>query len=201
MPHTFDPREVKKLEYPERFQEEPFAELSALLPLNSMNVILDLGCGSGFYTFPLAHFSAPDAKVYALDTSDKMIEFLQKNIQHGTLVKPISSIDVSKIIPEVIKPNRFSNPKQSVDLLFCAKVFHELDNLPQFLKETKRVLKKGGSLFIMDWQKKPMEKGPPLEHRIDLDDGIKTLEQNNFKIIKSGELFKFYYYLIAQPMV
>ena len=40
-----------KHSYPARFEEEPFELLRPLLDLATKKTIVDLGCGSGFYTF------------------------------------------------------------------------------------------------------------------------------------------------------
>ncbi len=96
MPHKFDSKSIKKLEYPERFAEEPFEEILKLLPLDKFTSILDLGCGSGFYTFPLAHYSARNAKVYAFDVESKMLDFLKANMKGGEILKPIHPSDVKK---------------------------------------------------------------------------------------------------------
>lgn len=34
------------------------------------------------------------------------------------------------------------------------------------MRETARLLKLGGCLLVVDWQKKPTEQGPPVEHRL-----------------------------------
>ena len=41
-------------------------------------VVADLGCGSGYYTLPLAECVGPEGKVYAVDLDKKCIRALEK---------------------------------------------------------------------------------------------------------------------------
>jgi ubiquinone/menaquinone biosynthesis C-methylase UbiE len=198
MPHKFDSKSIKKLEYSERFAEEPFEEILKLLPLDKFTSILDLGCGSGFYTFSLAHYSAGNAKVYAFDVELKMLDFLKANMKGGEILKPTHPSDVKKIIPVLIKENEFPVPDHCIDLFFCAKVLHEIEGFPKFITELARIMKKQGIIFVLDWKKQPMERGPPLEHRIDIQEAIALLQKSPFLIETSGEVFKDFYYIIGK---
>jgi len=46
-------------------------------------VVADLGCGSGYYTFALAEQVGPEGKVYAVDLDNKCIRALQKKAEKG----------------------------------------------------------------------------------------------------------------------
>ncbi len=198
MPHKFDASHIKKLEYPERFDEEPFSEILKLLPINKFASILELGCGSGFYTFPLAHYSAQAARVYAVDIEAKMLELLRANMRGGKIIKPLQQADVRKIIPLLISENEFEVLDESIDLFFCAKVLHEIEGFSEFFEELSRVMRKNGIIFVLDWKKERMERGPPIEERIDMKDAIEMFQKNGYQIEKYGEIFTYYYYLIAK---
>ncbi|OLS16117.1 MAG: type 11 methyltransferase [Promethearchaeota archaeon CR_4] len=198
MSHKFNSKNIKKLEYLERFIEEPFDNILKLLPINKLSSIVELGCGSGFYTFPLAHYSAGNAKVYALDVEAKMLDFLRANMRGGEIVKPLHPADVKKIIPILIKENEFQVPDGNIDLFFCAKVFHEIEGFPKFFGELSRIMMKDGLVFVLDWKKEPTERGPPIEHRIDVQVAIEKFKRYKFQIENYGEIFTYYYYIIAR---
>ncbi len=200
MPHKFDPNNIKKLEYPERFTEEPFTEINRILPINNFSSILELGCGSGFYTLALAHYSAKKAKVYALDIESKMLDYLRANMKGGEILKPLHPPDVKKILPSLIKVNEFPVSDKSIDLFFCAKVFHEIDGYPKFFSELSRIMGINGVIFILDWKKEAMERGPPIEHRVDIRIAIELFKKNKFQIESYGEIFTYYYYIIAKSV-
>ncbi len=46
-------------------------------------VVADLGCGSGYYTLPLAELVGPEGKVYAVDLGKTSIRTLEKRAGKG----------------------------------------------------------------------------------------------------------------------
>ncbi len=44
-------------------------------------VVADLGCGPGFYTFPLADEVGPNGQVYAVDSDVKEIQKVQRKVE------------------------------------------------------------------------------------------------------------------------
>ncbi|MGE5123593.1 MAG: class I SAM-dependent methyltransferase [Acidobacteriaceae bacterium] len=46
-------------------------------------VVADLGCGPGFYTFPLADEVGPSGKVYAVDSDEKAIQVIENKASRG----------------------------------------------------------------------------------------------------------------------
>ena len=65
------------------------------------------------------------------------------------------------------------------DLVFMINLHHELDNPSQTVKESYRLLKPGGEIFIVDWKKIDMEEGPPEKIRC-------APEQVKEELMKSG---------------
>ena len=46
-------------------------------------VVIDLGCGPGYYTFALADSVGPEGKVYAVDFNKKSIRAIEKKAEKG----------------------------------------------------------------------------------------------------------------------
>jgi ubiquinone/menaquinone biosynthesis C-methylase UbiE len=46
-------------------------------------VVADLGCDTGYYTFALAECVGPEGKVYVVDLEEKKIRALEKKIEEG----------------------------------------------------------------------------------------------------------------------
>ncbi len=153
--HKFDPRKRAVLDDPKRFYfENPDAILSGT-GVKPGQVVADIGCGTGFFTIPLAKCVGETGKVFALDTSPTMIKELRKRTKHLKQVKPIHSHE-----------NRFPLAAESVDFVLLVNMVHELDNWKLFFKEVRRVLKRGGRVCVVDFKKKKMDMGPPLKVRL-----------------------------------
>ncbi|PYB68359.1 class I SAM-dependent methyltransferase [Thermoplasma sp. Kam2015] len=155
------------------------------LPIGPGSDIVDLGCGPGFFTIPLA--KETDGKVYAIDASDEMIDILKGRIDGHSNVIPIKS-----------RAEKLPLPDHSADLVFIANAFHDFDDKDAVLDEIYRVLRDDGYLVDIDWKKEPSTHGPPMDIRIDRKEALLLISSHNFEIIKEIETGNNHYGLLFQ---
>jgi precorrin-6B methylase 2 len=67
--HKFDVSQKVKLDNPARRAILPPDETLGKLGLNAGEVMADIGCGIGYFTFPAAKMIGPGGRVYALDVA------------------------------------------------------------------------------------------------------------------------------------
>ncbi|MCM8798441.1 MAG: class I SAM-dependent methyltransferase [Candidatus Omnitrophica bacterium] len=158
------------------------------LGVTSGMYVADVGCGTGFFTFPLSRIVGEEGKVFAIDISPHMLKDVRRLIQKEKLknVRVILS-----------KENKIPLESKKVDFCLLASVVHELENPKLFFKELKRILKNNGKLGIIEWKKIPSPLGPPLKERISLLEMEKIIKQNKLKIEKIIGLGKYNYGLVA----
>lgn len=102
-------------------------------------VVLDLGCGPGYYSIPLAQ--KIDGTLIAMDIREKMLQITRKraekkNIKNIKYIKGDScSIDLSD---------------NSVDFICINLVLGEIVKLDESVKELARILKPTGKISIME---------------------------------------------------
>jgi ubiquinone/menaquinone biosynthesis C-methylase UbiE len=184
--HKFDPRKRAYLDDPKRFFfENPDAILSEA-GVKPGQVAADIGCGTGFFTVPLAKYVGENGKVYALDTSPVMIKELRKRTRSLKQVKAIHS-----------QENKFSLENESVDFVLLVNMVHELEDWRLFFEQVKRVLKAGGTVCVVDFKKKKMEMGPPLRVRFTKNHLKGMLRGSGFSRIKPLSPLPFHNALIA----
>jgi len=105
------------------------------------HVVADLGCGSGYYTFPLAELVGPEGKVYAVDLGNKAIKALEKKIEKGGY-KNIEAHVSSATDVSFIKDS-------SVDFVLANGLLCSMDDQrQQAVSEIKRILKPSGQAYI-----------------------------------------------------
>lgn len=145
--HTFDEKRMARMDNPERRQLLPQATILPLLNIQKNDIVLDVGAGAGYFTFPLA--AQTTHTVYALDIEKAMLDYIQKQIdQHGT--QNITLLQ-NKIGNMPLKNN-------SVQRILASMVLHEVRPLAHALKEIYRVLAPGGRFVVIDWIPEPQEK-------------------------------------------
>ncbi|HOV32762.1 MAG TPA: class I SAM-dependent methyltransferase [Candidatus Hydrogenedens sp.] len=113
------------------------AEFSALLPLFGELVMVDLGCGPGDITYRI-YQRFEDCKIIGVDGSQSMLQFAQKRFGIRRLQWILGD---AKTLPF---------PSQSIDVIFSNSLLHHLADPKPFWMEIKRILKRGGYIFIRD---------------------------------------------------
>lgn len=104
------------------------------IPKKKIKTILDLGCGTGRFTFPLHEFF--NAVVYGIDPSNRMLS------------KSKTKNKTKKIHFKKGQGERIPQKNHSIDLVFMAMVFHHLKNKQKTITEIKRILKSEGYIAI-----------------------------------------------------
>lgn len=172
------PNSIERMLRPERAETlDPFRILSHC-PVNHSDAVADIGCGPGYFTLPLAKYLI-NGKVFALDTSDEMIEACQGRMDAARMGNV-----------EVLKCSEYEFPvaPATLDGLFIAFVVHHPEDRVRFLTGAKEMLKPGGWCFILEWHKKETESGPPLKARITPDEMREFAAEAGFKAQSSGDI-------------
>ncbi|NJD76290.1 MAG: class I SAM-dependent methyltransferase [Candidatus Methanoperedens sp.] len=188
MAHKFDVKKAELLDSPDRLHILNPDENLDKLGLNTETVFADLGCGTGYFSLPAA---LRVKKVYALDVQEEMLEILRNKIKK----EKIKNIDII-----LSGESTIPLPDNSVDIVFTANVFHELEDRISILVEIKRILSAGGRLVIIDWKKIEMDFGPPFEERLTEAEVISACENNSFDLLKKAVTGPYNYLLIFEVM-
>ena len=161
------------------------------LELEEGAVVADLGCGSGYFTIPIALHIGKTGTVYAVDSSSEMLTRLAENIK-------AAGVDQERV--KVLEADlvRTRIPDHSVDVAFFANVLHDLSYKEGFISEVKRILKPNGIAADLDWNKSWKKSGPPIEIRIDKDAARKFLESNGLEIVHAVNVGSHHYMLVCQ---
>jgi ubiquinone/menaquinone biosynthesis C-methylase UbiE len=188
MAHKFDPANINRLDNEWRRQNLPPLPTLEKLGLSSTDIVSDIGCGIGYFTIPAAGMLDSENKVYALDTSDQMLEEVKKRM---------SAAGVSNIVTIKTSEYDLKLPDESVTFALMVNVLHEIEDKAQFITEVRRILKAEGKIAIIEWEKENMEMGPPKDHRIGKDETVALLR--SFGLIADGaiQLASEFYGLVA----
>jgi ubiquinone/menaquinone biosynthesis C-methylase UbiE len=189
MAHKFDVRSAGILDSPDRKRFLNPDNIFDEIGLGRETVLADLGCGTGYFAIP-ASFRIK--KVFALDIRQEMLEILRDKIKKEK---------ISNIEPVLSHESSIPLPDNSIDVLFMANVFHEIEDRESILKEGKRILKSNGRLTIIDWKKVEMDFGPPVEERLDEDDVISICKNNDFDLSEQKHAGPYNYLLIFHKAV
>lgn len=178
---------MQALEDPKRDEYQKPHEVLSALNIKPGEVIADIGAGTGYFTFRLAHFVGEKGKVYAVDVSSDMIRHINRRIRETNAANVVS------ILAELDDPLL---PDRSVNRFFICDVWHHVENQSKYLSLMKKMLKPGGEVVMIDFNKKEMPFGPPPQMKIAREDLIKQMEGNGFKLAKEHTFLPYQYFLV-----
>ena len=87
-------------------------------------------------------------------------------------------------------------PDRSVNRFFICDVWHHVENQTKYLAMMKKMLKPGGEIVMIDFDKKDLPLGPPLQMKIAREDLIKQMNGNGFKLTKEHTFLPYQYFLV-----
>lgn len=103
--------------------------------------VMDIGCGPGFFTIPLAELTGENGRVIAADLQEGMLQKLHEKIK-GTEFE--GRIKLHKSEQNKIGVN------EKVDFILAFYMVHEVPDQDNFFKELKSLLSENGSIFIVE---------------------------------------------------
>ncbi len=177
--------ERKKWQNPERIVE--------LAGIKEGMHVADIGSGPGFFTVPIARKVGMKGVVYAVEKERDMIVYLKKRIKQEGLEKTVRIVN--------LPAERTSLASSSIDLVFMANVFHDINDHKALLKELNRILKDNGTVVNIDWKKRFTSQGPPLQLRISMKEEVSIFERSGFRLVKRIKVGPYHYgfVLAKQP--
>ena len=146
-------------------ETNPYLDVVAILQqlgITKGDVVADLGCGTGYFTFPAAKFVGSAGRVYSADVQKQVVE----NITARSKMEGLTNV-----IPVWTDLEIFGAAKkiqnESLDFAFLVNVFFQTKKDSEVMKEAIRMVKPNGRILVIDWQKRVTPFGPLLENRLD----------------------------------
>ena len=144
MPQRFDTRKRHVLLSEEREATLKPEKLLRDLGLSEGMTIADIGCGPGFFTIPAAKIVGEHGHTLAADIQGEMLSTVRSRaLEHG-----LNNV-------RIVKTNDREIPiaPGSCDYVLLAFTLHEIDHRASFLHRAARLLKPGGHMIVIEWDK------------------------------------------------
>ena len=182
---------ISMLESPQRESEQKPQEVLAALALKNGEIVADIGAGSGYFSFRFARQVGNNGRVYAVDISPDMILYMNRRIREQKLNNVVTVLSAADdpLLPDI-----------AIDRFFICNTWHHIQNQTQYMALMKKMLKPGGQVVIVDYKKKELPVGPPLEMKIARKDVVKQFESNGFKLARQHDFLPYQYFLVFVPV-
>jgi ubiquinone/menaquinone biosynthesis C-methylase UbiE len=181
---------IALLEDPKRDAYQKPHEVLAALDLKPAETIADIGSGSGYFTLRFAAHVGDAGRVYAVDVAPEMVRHLNRRIRDAG-VRNVQTI--------LADPNDPLLPEASIDRFVVVNTWHHIEDRPAYLGLLKKMLKPGGQVVMIDFHKKALPVGPPLEMKIAREDLLRQMETSGFRLAKEHTFLPYQYFLVFTP--
>ncbi len=178
---------IATLDDPARDEYQKPHDVITALDLKPGEVMADIGAGSGYFTFRLAHHLGETGRVYAVDVSPDMILHLNRRIR---------DLQAKNVVSILSAPDDPLLADGSIDRFFICDTWHHIGDHVHYLALVKKMLKPGGQVVMIDFKKAQTPVGPPMEMRIDRNDLLKEMESNGFKLAAEHTFLPHQYFLV-----
>ncbi len=178
---------IEALEDPKRDAYQKPHQVLAALDLKPGEVIADIGAGSGYFSFRLAQHVGVNGRVYAVDINPDMIIHMNRRIR---------DLNLKNVVTILADPDDPLLSDGSVDLFFFSESWHHIENQSRYLARIKKMLKPGGKVAMIDFQKRDTPVGPPMAMRIAREDLLRQMQSNGFRLVKEHSFLPYQYFLV-----
>jgi ubiquinone/menaquinone biosynthesis C-methylase UbiE len=143
------------LERPERAAWQKPDAVVAALGLAGNETLVDVGAGSGYFTFRFARV-LPRGKVVAADTEPEMI----RHIHHRVMTDGITNVQAV-----LSQPQDPEIPKDA-DWIFICDVVHHVPDRSAWVGRIASEMKQGAKLALIEFKEGKLPEGPPESAKI-----------------------------------
>jgi arsenite methyltransferase len=178
---------IAMLEGPARDAYQKPEEVIRALELKPGETIADIGSGSGYFTLRLAKALGDAGQVYAVDIDPDLIRHLNRRVRDAGLR------NVHTVLAE---PDDPLLPDRSIDRFVIVDTWHHIDNQERYLALLKKLLKPGGQIVMIDYQKRDLPVGPPVAMKIARVDLVRQMVENGFRLVKEHTFLPYQYFLV-----
>ncbi len=160
---------------PEREQEESVKESYDQLGISPGMTVVDLGCGNGFWTLPIAKDVGAAGSVLAVDIQPEMLVQLRQRAMRENVE------NIEPIRGEVDDPRL---PEGTVDMVLLVDVYHEFSHPQSMLWSIRRSLKPSGVVALLEYREEDPEVPIKPLHKMSKRQIIREYEANGMKLVR-----------------
>lgn len=178
---------IARLDDPARDEWQRPDVVLAALGITQTSVVCDVGAGTGYFALRLAKLAA---QVYAVDVEPQLLSLLRDRVASAGLqnVTPVLGLPDDPLIPAAV-----------CDLVLVVNVFHHVPDKAAYLRRLQAALRHGGRVAIIDFHKRELPVGPPVDHKFAREDCLEQIRAAGLQVVTESDSLPYQYFLIMRP--
>jgi ubiquinone/menaquinone biosynthesis C-methylase UbiE len=178
---------IRALEDPSRDAYQKPDQVVEALGLRPGEVVADIGAGTGYFALRFARAVGDKGRVFAVDISPEMIRHMNHRIRDE---------GVNNVVTVLADPDDPLLPDASVDWFVIVDTWHHIEDQEAYLQRMKRMLRPGGHVAHIDFQKRDLPVGPPLSMKIAREDLVRQMQAAGFRLQREHGFLPYQYFLV-----
>jgi ubiquinone/menaquinone biosynthesis C-methylase UbiE len=155
-------------------------------------VVVDFGCGSGFFSLAFARAVGDEGRVYAMDILPSALEAV------ASRAKTLGLTNVTTQRANLERDHGTKLEDNSVDWVIMKDILFQNKHQEVMLRETYRILRPGGRVFIMEWDSRDQSVGPDISLRIPKDRLVSLAQSVQLRLTQEHQVGDFHYAFVFQ---
>jgi ubiquinone/menaquinone biosynthesis C-methylase UbiE len=162
-------------------------EIVRALGLRAGMTVADVGAGTGYFSRFLSAAVGPDGTVFAVDPEPKMVERLRARAEAER---------TANVVPVLASRDDPRLPAGAVDVILLVDTYHHVDDRVAYFTRLRRALRPAGRIAVVDWQKRELPVGPPLDHKLARDVVVDEMTAAGYALGSEPDFLPYQYFLI-----
>jgi predicted methyltransferase len=178
------------LERAGRDEEQRPEQVVRTMGLEDGDVVADIGCGTGYFTRPMARAVAPRGRVYAVDIQPEMLRLLRDRVQEAGLT------NVELVLGENDDPKL---PPESLDWILLVDVYHEFQQPEAMLAQMREALKPDGRVALLEYRLEGLSAVHiKTEHRMSPEQVLREWEPAGYRLVARHEFLPTQHFFVFE---
>lgn len=165
-------------------------EVVAALGLQPGDTVGEVGCGPGYFTLRLARAVGPAGRVLAADVVPEML---------GILRGRLASEGMTQVAPLLARPDDPGFPPGSCRRILVVDTFHHFPDGVAYLRRLAAALAPGGRLVNVDFHRREMPVGPPIENKVAREDFLAAAGEAGLAVEEEKDFLPYQYFFVLRP--
>lgn len=178
------------MEDPSRDAWQKPDEVVRALGLHVGATACDIGAGPGYFSLRLAHAVGKKGHVFAVDVEPRMLDALRQRIAKAKAlnVTPVLALDGDPLLPPA-----------ACDLVLIVDTFHHFPDGVAYLERLSAALKPGGRIVNIDFHRRDLPVGPPLEHKVAREAFLAQAQKAGLVVVDEPTFLPYQYFFVMRP--
>lgn len=153
-------------------------------------VVIDIGCGQGFFALPAARRVGRNGRVVGIDNNPEAV---------GVMMERAGREGLHTLEGIVGTGEETVACEGCADIVFFGIDLHDFADPGKVLGNAQRMLKARGRLVDLDWKKEKTPFGPPQHIRFSDEEAARLIGEAGFSVIEVRDIPPWFYSITAVP--